>query len=100
MARVHPQLAAGPLDDPRGLAVVVRMSMRADQETDVHQAGVQRAERALELGHRVRAVEPAVDEHDAVGPLERPCVHMRDPRPWQRESQPPDPGFDLFAASA
>ena len=84
VTRVHQQLAARTLDDERRLAVVIGMRVGTDQPAHISEAGIERAERALELFERTRHVEPAVDQCDAVGALERPGVDMRDARPGQR----------------
>ena len=96
---VHPQLAAGALDDRRGLPVVVGVRVRADQQPDVLELEVDLRERALEVGHRARLVHAGVDQDDAVAGRQRPGVAVRDARPGQRQPQPPDPRQHPFPTS-
>ena len=49
---VHPQLAAGALDDRRRLAVVVGVGVGADEQADVLEPQADLVQRALELGER------------------------------------------------
>ena len=92
VVRVHPELAAGRLHDRRGLAVVVGVGVRADDQPDVLEPQAGLAERELELAHRARLVDAGVDEHDAVAGRDRVGVPVRHARPGQRQAQPPQPG--------
>ena len=49
VARVHPQLAAGALDDRRREPVVVGVGVRADHQTHVLEPAVDQRQRALQL---------------------------------------------------
>src|SRR5947209_1636840 len=64
VVRMHPQLAAGAIDDWCGLAPVVGVSVGACDQPDMLDAEVDLLERALELGHRTRLMHAGVDEHD------------------------------------
>ena len=74
---VHPQLAAGALDDRGGLPVVVGVGVRADDQADVLEAQVAHRERALELRQRAGLVHAGVEQHDAVAGGHRPGVAVR-----------------------
>ena len=95
---VHPQLAAGALDDRRGQAVVVRVGVGADQQPHVLEPQPGLVERALELAQRARLVQPGVDQHHAVDRGDRERVHVRHARPGQRQPQPPEPGQHAVGA--
>ena len=96
---VHPQLAAGALDDRRRLAVVVGMRVRADDEPHEVEAEPDLRQGALELDERARLVDPGVEEDDAVAVRDRPGVSVRDAGPRQRQAQAPDPGQHALAAA-
>ena len=49
VVRMHPQLAAGALEDGRGLAVVIGMGVRARQQAHVLELQVDLVQRALEV---------------------------------------------------
>ena len=87
--RVHPQLAAGGLDNRRGEPVVVGMGMRADEQAHVLEPEPGLIERALQLSHRPRLVQAGVDEYDAAAGSDREGVHVRNAGPRQRQAQAP-----------
>jgi len=89
---VHPELAAGGIDDRCGGAVVVAVRVGADDEADVAQLQLRLAERELELMDALLAADPGIEEDDAVAAGDRPRVDVRDPGPRARQPQPPDPG--------
>jgi hypothetical protein len=60
VVRMHPELGPGALHDGRGLAVVVRVSVRADHEAHVLRSQAGLVERELELSHRAGLVEACV----------------------------------------
>jgi len=86
--RVHPELATRRVDDRAGGAVVVAVGVGADDEPDVAQLQLRRAERQLELVEAVLAADPGVEEDDAVAAGDRPGVHMGNPGPRAREPEP------------
>ena len=90
--RVHPQLAAGRLDDRRGEAVVVGVGVGADEQPHVLEPEAGLGEGEVELAQPSLAADPGVEEDDAAVGGDRPGVAVRDPRPGQRQPQPPDPG--------
>jgi hypothetical protein len=96
---VHPQLAAGAVDDVARLPVVVGVRVRADDEPDVVEAQVHLAERALEVRERAGLVHAGVEQHDAVARGDRPGVAVRDAGPGQRQAQPPHAGDHALATS-
>ena len=87
---MHPQLAAGALDDRRREPVVVGVGVRADQQPHVLEPAADLRERALQLLERALLVDAGVDQHDAVAGLQRPRVHVGNAGPRQRQPQPPD----------
>ena len=96
---MHPQLAAARVDDVRGLAVVVGVRVRADEQAHVLEVEADLRHRPHELLERALLVQPAVDEHDAVAGGERPGVAVRHARPRQRQPQPPDPRQHALATT-
>ena len=89
VVRVHPQLAAGGLDDRRGQAVVVGVRVRADEQAHVLEPQPGLVERALELAERPGLVHARVHQHDPAAGGDREGVHVRHARPRQRQAQPP-----------
>ena len=89
VVRMHPELAAGRVDDRPGLAEMVRVGVGADEQPHVLEPQSGLVERELELAQRPRLVDPGVDEHDPVARRDRPGVSVRDPGPGQRQPQPP-----------
>ena len=69
---MHPELAAGRVDDRPGEAVVVGVRVGADEQADVAQLQLRLAERELELVEPVLAADPGVEEDDAVGRARAP----------------------------
>ena len=91
--RAHPELAARPLDDRRGLAPVVGVGMGADEQPNVLESEVDLVQRALQLGQRARLVHAGVDQDDPRTGGDGPGVAMRHSGPRQRQPQPPQPGY-------
>jgi hypothetical protein len=83
---MHPQLAAGALDDRRRLAVVVGMGVRADEQPDVVEPEVDLLQCALEVGERARLVHAGVHEHDPVPGGQRPRVAVGHSGPGQGQA--------------
>jgi MFS transporter, DHA2 family, multidrug resistance protein len=96
--RVHPELAAGALDDRRSQPVVVGVRMGADEQADVLQTETGLGEGDVEAAQAILAADPGVEEDDAAIGGDGPDVAVRHPRPGQRQPQPPDPGQDLLCA--
>jgi hypothetical protein len=96
---MHPELAAGALDDRRCLPPMICVSVCADQQPDVLDAQVDLIECPLELGQRARFVHARVDQHDAVSGRNCPGVAMGNPRPGEGQSQAPEAGQDPLSAS-
>ena len=98
--RVHPELAAGLLDDRRRQPVVVGVGVGADEQADVLDREAGLAEGEVELAEAALAADPGVEEDDAVPGGDRPDVAVRDARPGQRQAQPPDAGQRLSRPGA
>ena len=92
VVRVHPELAAGRLDDRCREPVVVRVGVGADDQVDVAEPVPRLRERTLELLDRARLVDPGVDQHQSLARANRERVHVWNARPWQRKPQPPHAG--------
>ncbi len=90
--RVHPELAAGVLDDRRRQAVVIGVGVGADEQPHVLEAEAGLGEGEVELAQPAAAAHPGVEEDDAAVGGDRPDVAVRDTGPGQRQAQPPDPG--------
>ena len=89
---VHPELAAGGLEDRRGEPVVVGVGVGADQQADVLDPEASLGEGEVELAQPPLAAHPGVEEDDAAVGSDRPGVAVRDAGPGQRQPQPPDAG--------
>ena len=99
VARVDPELAAGARLHRRGLAAVVDVRVRADEQPHVLEPQADLLQRALEVGASSRgASHAAVDEHDPVAGGERPGVAVRHAGPGQRQPQAPDARQHALAA--
>ena len=98
VARVDPELAAGARLQRGGLAAVVDVGVRADDQADVLDLPADLLQGALEVAHRPAAAEAAVEQHDAVAGGDRPGVAVRHAGPGQRDAQPPDAGEHPLAA--
>ena len=99
--RVHPELAAGALDDRRRRGRSGRCGSgcrRAGRTSSSAEAGLGEGE--VELAQPPLAAHPGVEEDDAAVGGDRPGVPVRDPRPGQRQAQPPDPGQHLSVRGA
>jgi len=96
--RVHPELAAGRLDDRRRQPIVVGMGMGADEQPYVLDSEADLSEREVELAHAALAADAGVEEDDAAVGGDCPDVAVRHAGPGQRQPQPPDAGQHLFAA--
>jgi hypothetical protein len=96
--RVHPELAAGALDDRRRQAVVVGVGVGADEQPHVLEPEARLGEGEVELAHPPLATDAGVEEDDSAVGGERPDVAVRHPRPGKRQSQAPDAGQDLLGA--
>ena len=90
-AGVHPELAPGPLAQRRREAVVIGVGVGADEEPDVLDPEAGLGERQIEMAQAAAAADPCIEENDASLGGYRPGVSVRNPRPGQRQSQPPDP---------
>ena len=86
MVGMHPQLAAGTVDDRGGLAPMVRMCMSYGDQPDVIEAKRHLAERSLEVGERVSLVHPRIDQHNTGPGCDRPGVAVRNSGPWKGEA--------------
>ena len=73
-----------------GLAVVVGVGVRADDQAHVLEAQVAHRERPFEVRERVRLVHARVEQHDAVAGRDRPGVAVGNARPRQRQAQAKD----------
>ena len=87
---VHPQLAAGALDDRRGLSVVVGVGVRADHQAPCSSRRSHIASARSRLRERVGLVHAGVEQHEPVARRHRPGVAMGDARPGQRQAQAKD----------
>ena len=97
---VHPQLAAGALDDRGRLAVVVGVRVGADEQADVLEAQVDLGQRALEVGERARA-RACRSRTARCRRRRRPPTRCSAGRPGhgQRQAQAPHAGEDALAAA-
>ncbi len=97
---VHPQLAAGGVDDGLGLAVVVDVRVRADEQARLLDRLADLVQRLAELLEGSFGVQAAVEEHVAVavGAVDDPGVAVRDAGPRQWKAQAPEAGDDALAA--
>ena len=94
---VHPQLAAGPSHDRRGLTVVIGVGVRADHQAHVLDAQPAHLHRAFQLRERAGLVHPRVEQHDPVAGRDRPGIAVGDAGPGKRQAQAKDAGQDPFA---
>ena len=94
VVRMHPELAAGGVDDRPGEPVVVRVRVRAHDQADVLEPQAGLGERALELAERARLRHAGVHQHDAAAGGDRERVHVRHAGPRQRQPQAPDTRLD------
>ena len=96
---MHPQLAAGAVDDRRRLPVVVGVGVRTHDQPDVLEAQIDHRQRALEVGQRALVVVAGVEQDDPVACGDRPRVAVRHAWPRQGQAQPPDPRQHALAAT-
>jgi hypothetical protein len=75
------------------------MSVSDGQQADVFEAEVDLVQRALELGERPGLMHPGVDQDDPGARRDRPCVAVRNARPRQRQTKPPQPREHTLATS-
>ena len=95
---MHPELAAGPLDDRRGEPVVVGVRVGADQQAHVLEPEAGLGEGDVEAAQAPLVADPGVEEDDAAVGGDRPDVAVRDAGPEQGQAQAPDPRQDLLGA--
>ena len=72
---MHPQLAPGAVDDRRGLAVVVGVGVRADDELHVLHAQVDLRHRPLQVGEGSGLVHAGVEHQHTVTGVDSEAHH-------------------------
>ena len=100
VAGVHPQLAAGALDD-RGRPGRSGRSARACRRAAARPPGAGRTSRARVRGCAIESglVHAGVEQHEAVARGDRPRVAVRHARPRQRQAQAVDARQHPLAAA-
>ena len=99
VVRVHPELAAGGLDDRSGEPIVIRVGVGADDQVDVREPVAGLSQRSLQLFERAGLVDPGVHQHQPITGANRIRIDVGNARPGKRKAQAPDAWEDTVGPS-